>query len=122
MTAWTVAHQAPLPWDSPGKNTGVGCHALLQGILPTQGSNLNLLHLLHGQVGSLALVLPGKPYLCSSREETGDHSVPCLPGIWKVSISIQTTETQRRSFCFPSITRSVLTVFQVQCWGRRHER
>ena len=25
--------------DSPGKNTGVGCHALLQGIFPTQGSN-----------------------------------------------------------------------------------
>ena len=30
------------PWDSPGKNTGVGCHALLQGIFPTQGSNLCL--------------------------------------------------------------------------------
>ena len=27
------------PWNSPGKNTGVGCHALLQGILLTQGSN-----------------------------------------------------------------------------------
>ena len=27
------------PWDSPGKNTGLGCHALLQGILPTQGWN-----------------------------------------------------------------------------------
>ena len=26
--------------DSPGKNTGVGCYALLQGIFPTQGSNL----------------------------------------------------------------------------------
>ena len=26
----TVAHQAPSPWDSPGKNTGVGCHFLLQ--------------------------------------------------------------------------------------------
>ena len=25
------------PWDSPGKNTGVGCYALLQGIFPTQG-------------------------------------------------------------------------------------
>ena len=25
--------------DSPGQNTGVGCHALLQGIFPTQGSN-----------------------------------------------------------------------------------
>ena len=32
------------PWDSPGKNTGVGCQALLQGIFPTQGSNPGLLH------------------------------------------------------------------------------
>ena len=30
--------------DSPGKITGVGCHFLLQGIFPTQGSNLGLLH------------------------------------------------------------------------------
>ena len=30
--------------DSPGKNTGVGCHALLQGIFPTQGSNTDLPH------------------------------------------------------------------------------
>ena len=33
--------------NSPGKNTGAGCHALLQGTFPTQGSNPNLLHLLH---------------------------------------------------------------------------
>ena len=32
------------PWDSPGKNTGAGCHALLQGISWTQGSNLDHLH------------------------------------------------------------------------------
>ena len=32
------------PWDSPGKNTGVGCHFLLQGIFPNQDSNLGLLH------------------------------------------------------------------------------
>ena len=31
------------PWDSPGKNPGVGCHALLQGIFPTQGWNPRLL-------------------------------------------------------------------------------
>ena len=31
------------PWDSPDKNTGVGCHALLQGIFPTQGWNLCLM-------------------------------------------------------------------------------
>ena len=30
--------------DSPGKNTGVGCHALLQGIFPIQGSNPGLPH------------------------------------------------------------------------------
>ena len=34
-------------WDSPGKNTGVGCHALLQGIFLTQGLNPCLLCLLH---------------------------------------------------------------------------
>ena len=43
VALWTVARQAPLFMDSPGKNTGVGCHALLQGIFPTQGSNLKLL-------------------------------------------------------------------------------
>ena len=32
------------PWDSPGKNTAVSCHALLQGIFLIQGSNLGLLH------------------------------------------------------------------------------
>ena len=32
------------PWDSTGKNTGVDCHALLQGIIPTQGSNPGLLN------------------------------------------------------------------------------
>ena len=30
--------------DSPGKNTGVSCHALLQGIFPTEGLNPDLLH------------------------------------------------------------------------------
>ena len=39
--------------DSPGKDTGVGCDALLQGIFPTQGLNLHLLCLLHWQKGHL---------------------------------------------------------------------
>ena len=34
-TPWTVAHQVPLSMEFPGKNTGVGCHFLLQGIFPT---------------------------------------------------------------------------------------
>ena len=32
------------PWDSPGKYSGMDCHALLQGIFPTQGSNPGLPH------------------------------------------------------------------------------
>ena len=34
-------------WDSPGKNTGVASHVLLQGITPTEGQKLHLLHFLH---------------------------------------------------------------------------
>ena len=34
----------PWPWDSPGTSTGVGCHALLQGIFPPQRLNPHLLH------------------------------------------------------------------------------
>ena len=47
--------------NSPGKNTGVGCHALLQGIFLTQGSNPCVLCLLQWQMGSSPLVPPGKP-------------------------------------------------------------
>ena len=32
------------PWNFPGKSTGVGCHFLLKGTFPTQGSNLGLPH------------------------------------------------------------------------------
>ena len=49
------------PWDSPGKNTGVGCRFLLQGIFPTQGSNLCLLRLPHWQADSLPLHHLGSP-------------------------------------------------------------
>ena len=43
-TPWTIVYRLPCPWDSPGKNTGVGYHAPLQGIFLTQGLNLHLLH------------------------------------------------------------------------------
>ena len=45
------------PRDSPGKNTGVGCHALLQEIFQTQGLNAHLLCLLHWLAGSLPLAV-----------------------------------------------------------------
>ena len=49
------------PWNSSGKNIGVGCHTL-QGIFTIQGSNLRLLRFLHWQANSLPLVPPGKPF------------------------------------------------------------
>ena len=61
-TQWTVATRLLCPWHSPGKNSELGCHALLQGIFPTQELNLHLLHLLHWQAGSLPLVPPGKHF------------------------------------------------------------
>ena len=42
-TPWIVAARFLCPWGSPSKNTGVGCHFLLQGIFPDQGSNLLLM-------------------------------------------------------------------------------
>ena len=51
------------PWNSPGKNTGVGRHSLLQGIFLTQGSNLGLPAL---QADSLLSEPAGKPYFYST--------------------------------------------------------
>ena len=42
-------------------NIGIGCHAFLQGIFPTQGSNPRLFCILYWQAGSLPLAAPGKP-------------------------------------------------------------
>ena len=61
VTPWTVVCQAPLSMGILQAGSGVGCHALLQGIFLTQGSDPCLLCLLHWQVGSLSLAPPGKP-------------------------------------------------------------
>ena len=53
---WTVTSQLLCPQNF----TEAGCHFLLQGIIPIQGLNLCLLHLLHWQADSLPLALPGK--------------------------------------------------------------
>ena len=54
-------------WDSPGKNTGAGCHFLLQEIFLTQGSNSCLFRLLHWQVGSLPAEPSRKPEYLQKR-------------------------------------------------------
>ena len=59
-TPWTVARQAPLSVEFPGKNTGMSSHFPFQGIFPLQGSNRCLVSLTF-QAGSLLLVTPGMP-------------------------------------------------------------
>ena len=60
--------------DSVGKNTGVACHALLQGIF--KRSTLQELnpHLLHWQAGSLPLVPPVEPYMLYSSNLIQKHN------------------------------------------------
>ena len=92
------------PWDSPGKNPGVGCHFLLQGISLTQGWNLCLLYLLHCQADSLPphhlgspvrqrtpfiCVLPGATWLRSKRGPESWKAL-CLPTQRRWHLSLHT--------------------------------
>ena len=66
------------PWDFLGKSTEVGYHFLLQGIFPTQGSNLCLLH---WQADSIPLSHLGSP-----------HRLPLGPDnsfVWGLSCALQ---------------------------------
>ena len=78
------------PWDSPGKNTGVGCRFLLQGIFPIQGLNLGLLLgrriLYHGATWEAGSELTAIWGVGCGREEAGsDPSVRSWGG-WYVCV------------------------------------
>ena len=76
------AHQAPLCMEFAHRNTGVGGHFLLQGIFPTQGLNLGLLH---WQVESLPLKLPGKPSHSSRGWKIQDGDASQFSFWWEMS-------------------------------------
>ena len=62
------------PWDSPGKNTGMGCRFLLQGIFLTQGLNSRLLH----QAGRF-FTIQSQPVSNDGPEGTATHQSPTSP-------------------------------------------
>ena len=73
------------PWDSPGRNTGVSSHSLLQGIISTQGSNPGLpqcsqilYHLSHQWSPSYLISEEGKTFLLLWLEKTNETSVPII--------------------------------------------
>ena len=122
------------PWNSPSKNTGVGCHSLLQGVFPTQGTNPCLLCLPHWQAGSSPLVPPGKPQACqgpgfnpwSGNKDSASYRVWPSKKRFKYSFLFQLhffwyTLTKRTydSFSFWKIQRflSKAMLFGVMCNG-----
>ena len=73
------------PWNSPGKNTGVDCHSLLQRIFPTRGSNPGLLHcrqILSGLSYREVLILHMVVYLCQLWAlRLGSHAQSPFPAV-----------------------------------------
>ena len=76
------------PWDFPGKNTGVDCNFLLQGIFLTQGLNLCLLHCKQSlalQADSLLLSHLGLPE-CLWLKSLHQVTIRCQPGLsWRLN-------------------------------------
>ena len=75
------------PWDSPGKNTGAGCHLLLPGICPTQGSDLRLVRPASPALagGLFTTAPPGKPI-------TSDLEI--LKSIWEDVLKLYAKSTR----------------------------
>jgi len=106
------------PWDSPGKNTGVGCHSLPQGIFPTQGSNPSLLCLLHCKQ-ILYLWVTGEAHKCihgsvqfshsvvsdSSRPHESQHARPPCPS---PTPGVHSNSHPSSRWCHPAISSSVV--------------
>ena len=106
VTPWTVACSSRLsmglcPRNFPGKNTGVGCHILLQEIFPTQGFNTRILSLLHWQADSLPLYHLGSPkcYHLLSKKKKKNYYKPSresrtlIADIFRVCASSQISQS-----------------------------
>ena len=91
------------PWDFPGKNTGVGCHFLLQDVFPTQRSNQ---HLLNWQGDSLALSHLGSP--------TYFPLLLFSPSV--VSNSLWPHELQHTKLLYPSLSLGVCSNSRPLSW------
>ena len=99
------------PRDSPGKNTGVGCCALLQGFFPSQGSKPSLLHDLHWQVGSLPLAPPEKSHIASCTFNTTTNNKN------NIDSSIKSTGAQiSQPWMETGVSSSILSEPQVSTW------
>ena len=85
------------PWNSPGQTTGVGRHSLFQGIFPTQGSNLSLLHFrqilyqLSHQGSPRILEWVAYPFSSRSSQPRNRIGVSCISGTFFASWATRKT-------------------------------
>ena len=115
---WTIAPAILLcPWNFPSKNTGVGCHLLLQRIFPTQGLNPCILRLLHWQVGSLLTAPPGKPRLSSPA-----YSILLQPPERTVSTCSETGRLGTGWGDVPPFVSQFTVLSGVKCWTSGNSR
>ena len=108
VTPWTIAHQAPL-WDSPGKNTGVGCHFLLQGIFLTKGPGSLASPALAGGFFSTSATCGAPRHWHSALQVPGQrlHKCPMSSGLLAVTVlNTQLTHSSHPS-CWPSHLPSI---------------
>ena len=101
------------PWDFPGKNTGVGCHFLLQDIFPTQGSKLGLPHCrqtLYLWATREALTIPSVQFSRSVvsdslRPHESQHTRPPCPS---PTPRVHSSSRPSSQWCHPAISSSVV--------------
>ena len=120
------------PWNFPGKNMGVGCYFLLQGIFPTQGSNPCLLH---WQADSVPLSHLGSPcWFLASSSAKNYILLRCFSSLLPISTVLNCRQYDSYLFffnpCYPWLIVQVrqvgkkdevlylLTVFLVICLHR----
>ena len=125
LTPWDPMYSSPpvssFHEDSPGKNTGVGCRALIQGIFPTQGSSPGLphgrrilYHLSHQVIWNVHLV-KGKVGRWFSWEQ---RAVPVqADGKSKLQFGTQCRKESYRSFHLPSLVSSLRNVDSAASWA-----
>ena len=119
------------PWDCPGKNTGVGCPFLLQGIFPTQGSYPGLLHCrqtpyhLSHNLPPFSLLLASSPAMQPVLILDDCHSLPVSHSDFNLHFLFLYTsqmfpwrrQSDLSKQCFPEETSRALRDIQ-QAWPR----
>ena len=94
------------PWDSPGKNTGVGCHSLLQGIFLVQGLNLVLLHcrqILYFSVTREALLIKNFLAQCCLHRTSSNKPQMLKKHLWKKQLGSRHFILQLNVFVYEMI-------------------